>query len=415
MKFLRALLLGLTAALALPLLAVEDFFDRLEETLTTSALDAAIRARVSGTLDFEAYRFQTPAPALIDVTGSALFAPRLVAFLDAQLGAHVYLFAQTRVDRGFDPANGGLRARVDEYALRFTPWSKLRLHFQTGKFATIVGNWVPRHDAWTNPFISAPLPYENLTGVWDYDIVHSSNQLLQWSHVRAGLSAAVTAIEKQRRLPIIWGPSYALGAAAFGSFGKYSYAVELKNADLSSRPTEWSDGSSARWAHPTASARFGFRPNEMWSLGWSASTGSYLRDYVTPAIGHGRGDYRESVLASDVGFGWHHWQMWTEVFATRFAIPNVGHADTLAYYTEIKYKFTPQLAGAIRWNQQLFGTVPDRGSTARWGRDTWRLDLAPGYRFTPYTQLKLQYTLTHEAGAVHDLAHEIALQVTLRF
>jgi len=415
MNTFRSLLCVVAAGLALPLRATDEFFERLEDTLTASAFDAALRARLSGTLELEGYHFQAPAPALLEVKGTSLFVPRLTVFLDAQLGTHLYAFAQTRVDRGFDPSNTDLRARVDEYALRFTPWTNTRLHFQVGKFATIVGNWVPRHDGWTNPFITAPLPYENLTGLWDFDIVHSANQLLQWSHLRAGLPASVTAIEKGRRLPVLWGPSYGLGAAAFGSIGKFSYAIEVKNAALSSRPDEWDDGSTARWAHPTVSARLGFRPNEMWSIGWSASSGAYLRPFAVPAPGHGRGDYRETVLASDVGFAWHHWQVWTEVFAARFAIPAVGDADSVAYYTEVKYKFTPQFFGALRWNQHLFASYPERGTRVEWGRDTWRLDLAPGYRFTPHTQLKLQYSLLHEAGGAHDYAHEVAAQFTLRF
>ncbi len=415
MKIFRALLCFLAAGLVARLPAAEEFFDRLEDALTGNAFEANLRARLSGTFELEGYKFSAPAPALLDVKGTALFAPRLALFLDAQLGLHVYAFAQTRVDRGFDPLNTGVRARVDEYALRFTPWTSTRLHFQVGKFATIVGNWVPRHDAWANPFVTAPLPYENLTGMWDFDLVHSANQLLQWSHRRTGLPAAVTAIEKGRRLPVIWGPSYALGAATFGSLGKFSYALEVKNAALSSRPDEWNDGSPERWSHPTVSTRLGFRPNEMWSVGWSASSGAYLRPGVVTATNRGLGDYRETVLASDVGFAWHHWQMWTEIFATRFAIPTVGDADSVAYYTEVKYKFTPQLSGAVRWNQHLFASFPERGTRVAWGRDTWRLDLAPGYRFTPHTQFKLQYSLAHEAGAARDYAHEIAGQFTLRF
>jgi hypothetical protein len=48
---------------------------------------------------------------------------------------------------------------------------------------------------------------------------------------------------------------------------------------------------------------------------------------------------------------------WAEVFETRFEVPNVGNAD-LSYYLEAKYKITPQLFVALRWNQQLYGESP---------------------------------------------------------
>ena len=77
-----------------------------------------------------------------------------------------------------------------------------------------------------------------------------------------------------------------------------------------------------------------------------------------PTLPPGRdiGDYREFVLGQDVSFAWRHLQLWAEFYEARFEVPRVGNADTFAYYyIEAKYKFTPQLFGAIRWNQQLFG------------------------------------------------------------
>ena len=418
MKRLRASLLLVVVAILAPRLGADELLDRLEDRLSTSAFEDQLRARLSGTLELEGYRFTAPAPALLHADGRDLVAPRMTLFLDSQIGRHTYVFAQARVDRGFDPDNDeGTRVRLDEYALRVSPWLNNRLHFQLGKFATVVGNWVPRHGAWGNPFISAPLVYENLTGVWDAKAAPNSNALLQWSHVRPGLADAITEREKYLRLPVIWGPNYTVGAAVFGTIGKISYAVEMKNASLSSRPEEWSDGSAARWRQPTFGGRVGWRPNEMWILGVSASTGSYLRPFAEPTLarGHGLGDYRETVFAGDAGFAWHHWQAWAEIFTARFAVPTIGNADTTAYYAEVKYKFTPQLFGAVRWNQQFFVKIPDRAGPTAWGRDLWRIDFAPGYRFTPHTQLKLQYSLAHEVAGANDYASTAAAQFVLRF
>ena len=64
---------------------VDDFLDRLDTALTISAFQDNLRARLSGTIDFEAYHFQQPAPGLIDSDIDNLFNPRLTLFLDAQL------------------------------------------------------------------------------------------------------------------------------------------------------------------------------------------------------------------------------------------------------------------------------------------------------------------------------------------
>src|SRR5213596_3432774 len=146
---------------------IDDALDRLDSALTVSAFQDNLRARLSGTIDLEAYHFQQPAPGLINSKIDNLFNPRLTLFLDAQIGSQVYAFVQSRLDRGFDPSDHGAQVRLDEYALRFTPWKDGRFTLQVGKFATVVGNWVPRHLSWENPFINAPLVYENVTPISD--------------------------------------------------------------------------------------------------------------------------------------------------------------------------------------------------------------------------------------------------------
>src|SRR5213595_434500 len=146
---------------------IDDALDRLDSTLTISGFQYNFRARLSGTVDLEFYNFQQPAPGLIDSEIDNLFNPRLTLFLDAQAGSQVYCFAQARLDRGFDPSDHGADVRLDEYALRITPWQDGRFTLQVGKFATVVGNWVPRHLSWDNPFINAPLVYENITAISD--------------------------------------------------------------------------------------------------------------------------------------------------------------------------------------------------------------------------------------------------------
>jgi hypothetical protein len=413
---------------AVPLLCGADPFDALEEQLAVSTPGDLFRAHLSGTLDLEEYAAQDPDPGLLVTDGrSPLFVPRLSVFLDAQAGRYVYVFVQSRVDQGFDPGyEGSLTARLDEYVVRLTPPSSGRFNFQVGKFATVVGNWTLRHNSWDNPFITAPLPYDTLTGVWDAMAVRSVPELLQWAHV-VPFPAAVADTGKILRLPIIWGPSYATGAAIFGDFGLFRYAAEVKNTSLSARPDEWSPGQRG-WSNPTFSGRLGLRPDEAWDVGFSASEGSYLRDSAAPTIPAGRsfGDYRETVLGQDVSYSWHHFQAWAEFYETRFEIPAVTNADTAAYYLEGKYKFTPQFSGAIRWNQQLYANVAVPGLNfpvaARvpahqqaWGNDLWRIDVAPAYRFTPYLQLKLQLSLEEGTPGANGVVPLTSAQLTIRW
>ena len=386
---------------------VDDLFDRLDTALSISAFHDNLRVRLSGTLDLEIYNFEQPAPGLIDSNIDTLFNPRLTLFLDAQIGSQIYFFAQSRLDRGFDPSDHGAEVRLDEYALRVTPWQDGRFTVQTGKFATVVGNWVPRHLSWDNPFINGPLVYENVTAIQDKYAPYSALDFISRPYYYGKYSFN----------PLIWGPSYASGISVSGQRGKFDYAVEMKNASLSSRPESWYVTENG-FENPTFSGRFGFRPNEAWNFGLSASEGPYFRREAEPTLPPGRDidDYREFVLGQDVSFAWRHLQVWAEFYEARFEVPRVGNADTFAYYVEAKYKFTPQLFGAIRWNQQLFSTISDGfGHNVNWSPDLGRIDIAAAYRFTPHTQLKLQYGFQHETSSPGDDNHLFAAQFTIRF
>ena len=397
--------------------AADDFLDRIDDALVFGDAKGEFRGRLSGRLDLEGYHFQLPAPGLLYTESKNLFSPRLSLFLDAQLGPRIYAFVQTRADRGFDPSDEYRQLRVDEYAVRLSTGDEGRFNVQIGKFATVVGNWVGRHNSWDNPFITAPLVYENLTGIWDVASPDSTETLQRWAHVRPSSLVDGEKEDKERRLPVIWGPNYSSGVAISGQIERFQYAIEFKNSALASRPDSWG-AANVQWQNPTLSGRVGCRPNEAWNLGVSASSGSYLHSTGTPTLAPDRSlsDYREILLGQDVGFAWHHLQLWTEVFAARFQIPRVGDADTVSYYVEAKYKFTAQFFGAVRWNQQIYGTMRDSsGQRSVWGRDVWRIDFAPAYRFTPHTQLKLQYSLQRTTGSVTEWNNILAIQSTIRF
>src|SRR5438876_1643374 len=272
---------------------IDDVFDRLDNALTVSLFQDNLRVRLSGTLDLEFYNFEQPAPGLIDSRTDNLFDPRLTLFLDAQLGSQIYFFAQSRVDRGFDPTDHGADIRLDEYALRITPWQDGRFSLQVGKFATVVGNWVPRHLSWDNPFINAPLVYENVTAIQDKYAPYSP---LYFIH-------APYYYGKYAFNPVIWGPSYASGISISGRLRRFDYAAEMKNASLSSRPESWNLTENGL-DQPSFDGRVGFRPNQMWNFGLSAADGVYFRPEAERTLPRGRDldDYRELLLGQDASF-----------------------------------------------------------------------------------------------------------------
>lgn len=399
----------------------QEVLEQLGERLSFSLAGGRVGVQLGGSLELEGYSASDPVGDLVTGAADEFLNPRFTLYLDAQIGPRAYLFGHARVDRGFDvyTLNKHAQIRFDEYALRYALSKSAGggLFLQAGRFATVVGNWTKRHAAWENPFITAPLPYDNLTGVWDVASVPNAEVLLAWAHVQPVGAAAAVLGDKHLRLPIVWGPAYGHGVALSGRAGRFDASIEIKATGLSARPERWSEafGSGER---PTVNARMGWRPNPLWDLGLSVSRGEYLDRAPHPRIpaGYSRHDYRETVIAHDLAFAWRHFQLWGEIYAARFDVPRLQALDTVAGYVEAKYRFTPTFSTAVRWNQQHFSTVSDpAGAAVRWGRQVWRLDVAPAWRFTSNTQFKLQFSLRHERPAREELTRLLAAQLAVRF
>lgn len=385
----------------------QEWLDTVSDSLGLRSRDGLFSTDLTGLLDLEAYYVDQRPPGLL-FEDESFFNPRLSLFLDTRLGSHFYSFVRVRLDRGFDPGERNFEVRADEYLLRWTPANDSRFNLQFGKFATVVGSWVQRHDSWDNPLITAPLPYENLTPVSDDDVPSSPADFLARRRLPDN---------KQEWLPMIWGPAYSTGWEIFGVLGKFDYAFDVKNVAVSSAPYTWGPG-HALWQNPTVGGRIGFRPGPAWTHGVSFSVGPYLSPDAANALPTGKriGDYKEILLGYDVGYARRRWQWWGEVFLTRFQVPNVANADLLAYYLEAKYKITAGLYAAARWNQELFANINNgTGGQEPWGNDMYRIDLALGYRFTRHLQTKIQYSFGRRNATLQQGEQLVAAQVTVKF
>lgn len=386
----------------------QAWLDQVDEALHVESKTGWFRTDLSGTLDLEGYYVDQRPPGLIFPDDNEYFNPRLSLFLDAHFGQHFYSFVQARIDRGFDPGAKDYDTRFDEYLLRYTPFDEPWVNVQVGKFATVFGEWVNRHDSWNSPFITAPLAYENVLTITDQTVPGTPAGFLARKNV---------ADQKAAWLPILWGPAYTSGASVFGRIEKFDYAFDFKNASISSRPTVW-DARYLNWENPTWSGRLGWRPNAAWKLGVSASYGAYLLPVAKPLLPAGKSlsDFAQTSLGYDVSWAWRNWQFWGEYVFSRFDVPNVGNADTASYFIEGKYKLSAQTFVALRWNQQFFDPVQNgAGAEEDWDRDMWRIDASLGHRFTRHLQAKLQYSYSHQKGGQQQGEQLVALQGTVKF
>ncbi len=399
MKSILALLCLLTCAAR-----AQDFLDSLDGALTLASPEQTFRADLSGLLDLELYAPETPAMGLLDTDDELFFNPRLTLLLDIQATEHFRAHAQMRVDRGFDPgfAPDG-QTRLDEYFVEWKPFEKSYINFRLGKFATAFGAWTQRRLSWGNPFVTAPMAYNDMLPVSDDAAVPF-----------AGFAGRRFKPDNRRSwLPVIWGPSYATGASVFGQVGVIDYAFEVKNAALASAPRAW-DAVENGWDSTTYTGRLGWRPAPEWNLGTSFSQGSYLSEEAQDSLaGDSYRDFKQTTFGLDASWAHGKWQVWSELITSRFEVPNVGAVRVYSGFVETKYKIATQGWLAVRLNQSLFGDLP--GTSTAWDNDGWRADFSVGWRFSRHLQAKLQYSIAEKSGRDEEGDHLVAAQVTVKF
>ena len=227
-------------------LRAEDFLDRVEDTLTINAFNDNMRARLSGLADLEFFRLDQPPPGLIDTTNHFLFNPRLSLFLDAQLGPHVYFFAQSRVDRGFDPSDAG---RADTAGRICAPFQSM----ERRPASTCRSENSPRSSETGS---SGICPGKILSSPRLCPTRISRPSRISWRRpvIGAGFRLRSSSPNNIRTPSAHLGPRATPAGLAVGRIGKFEYAAEIKNAALSSRPESW-DATQNGFGHPTFSAR----------------------------------------------------------------------------------------------------------------------------------------------------------------
>lgn len=372
--------------------------------LEWSSADGFWRLGLNPTVELSYWHTDTPSPGLLSFSGTDFFQPRLSLGFSAMAGDAWLLHVLTRWDRGFEVGShpdGDFR--VDEAFLRWRPLGDGRLNVQIGKFATCFGNWVPRHGFWDDPFLTSPLPYDNLLATDDRSARNPSSTTI-----------ATRATGKRAWVPMIWGPSYSTGVAVSGSNTHWDYALEVKNASLASRPDSWSP-SEENGSHPTVTARVGYRPDAAWALGVSASHGTYLRSDAEPTLraGESRDDFQHTVVGADLRWSHHQFQILGEVLASRSHTTAGGDLDAFAYYLEGRWKVNSRLFLAARWAQQWNDdfSLDAARRVQPYTREVWRATAAAGFRVSENILVKTEFS--HNGGDAKE--NTFAVGIGLRF
>ena len=388
----------------------ENAVDRFREFRTIESPDGGFRLGTDFWLTQDFMVFDRPTPPLVQTGQYQTYWPQLNGLLSMELGEHLSFVALGQAYRGFDPNDVSVSANLSEYFVVLQPLDTRALVIKGGTFATCYGQWVNRHFSFQNPLINAPMMYEAMTGVSDGAGGVSATPSRAAFLNRRNLDQNVPAW-----LPVVWGPSYTSGGQIGGSAGMFDYAVEVKNAGLASRPSDWQFWQKD-FSNPTVTGRVGVRPDAAWEVGVSGSGGSYLTANPRATGSLDAWDATQTVIGGDLSWAHGPLQVWAEAAWSQWRVPNLEPADAWTYFVESKWKFSPGLWLAGRWNQQLYGDYGAvGGGTTSWGDDTWRIDACIGLKLDRLMQFKLQYSHMDQEGYSQQSPDLFAIQLVMEF
>ncbi len=349
---------------------------------------------LSGIVDTEVYFVRKAPPGLIFEEHDPLWNGRGTFFLDLSVGDHLFGFAQARADNGFDPHyDESLQMRLDEWFARYsTDTGGVSLSLQAGKFATPIGNFVPRHDSMHNPLVRSPLPYDFMNTLGDGGPPPPNNAFITRRDLATDL--------KHKWTTMIWGPLYGRGAMVFASAGRWDARVAFTNTAPGERPPEWN------WNHDDLhdmgwSGRVGWNPFIGFKLGLSGAYGPYLRHVAQSLMPPGTHtqDYAQKLVGIDLEYSLGHLILFGEAFASEWEAPVInGDLRAFSWYVEAKYKILPGLFVATRLNQMLFNRIPTSNGSMTWDRDTTRIEFGAGYFVFVNLLVKAQYEFNVQRG-----------------
>jgi hypothetical protein len=215
-------------------------------------------------------------------------------------------------------------------------------------------------------------------------------------------------------------PVYPLGLMVSGERGMLDYRA----AAISLPPTH-----RGYVPRPDHAARpvigFGITPMAGLRIGMSATEGPYLNGELSASQLNGESwqSYRQGVLATDIQYGFGHFDLRTEFVTARFDVPRNGSIDGQAGYAEARATLSPRVFVAARGEFNRYPFIRPTSETTWVSRRTELrgLEMGGGFRFGANTILKATVSLDdwvvtpENAGFVRPGGRAVALQFSREF
>ena len=342
--------------------------------VTSSPLMSQVQ--ISGILDF-AHTFHDK-PEKYDTMfrgDNSFHTLRSKIFLNSWLRDDIGIFVEIWHDDEASSRFGG-KIRVEGAFIVFMNLLKKNLNLKIGKIAHPFGTYAQRTYSNINPLISSPLIYS----------YHTSAREWLYPDNKVQIDNKRTMSENQG-LPIIYDVCWDTGIALFSSFDRVEYIIAVTNSTISSPFANANKGKQIV-------GRLGVRPTFGLKIGTSYAYGPYLSSAEGPftlPVPVKTEDFKQFAVGFDLEYSRGYFMLYAEYVKNKWdALIEEDRLENSSWYIEAKYKLTPRLYFAFRYDQMIFNKISDgKGNRVAWDYDLIKYEGGFGYKITKEIILKL--------------------------
>ena len=345
-------------------------------TATVSCADVPDRCgEDTGFFNYSDYEHSTLRSLRLDVTASV------------RASQHLAVLVELRSENGEAPAAYALYARV-------RPWATKPFDIRAGQVPPTFGAFPRRSYANDNMLIGYPLAYQYLTSIRPDAVPESADELLTmrgrgWL---SQFSLGNTALDRGLPLVTTFRGDTGVQLHSRMEWGEVTGAVTTGSL---SNPLVGDDNAGKQVA-----GRFVVHPLPGLVLGTSAARGPFLSRAAARSAGaRSAGPYVQTALGGDAEYSRDYYVLRVEAIRSAWTLPTIATPlRALAVSAEGRYKVTPRLYTAARYDHLGFSTVAGSLRSDTWEAPVTRVEVGGGYLVTRNLLLKTSVQANRRDG-----------------
>ncbi len=268
--------------------------------------------------------------------------------------------------------------------LRYRPFERHDFDIQGGRIPSTFGAFARRAYSADNPLIGYPLAYQYLTSL-RYDALPRTVDDVLRMRGRGWLSSFPLGEQTpEAGMPLANAFRWDTGIQAHGSAGFLEAAASLTAGSLSHPLFRENNGGKQ------VAARVSVKPVAGLVAGISASRAPYVTSGSAAAANAVASNFVQTAFGADVEYSRDHYLLRFEALSSVYDLATIEpRLRAMATMVEGRYRLTPRIHAAARFDHLGFNTVSSPTRTAAWEAPVTRWEVGGGYALQRNINLRL--------------------------